>query len=102
MGYSLFNTIQTPNDSQYRFGSCRFGNPTGGLDHSNSACASSQHSGGVNVCMGDGSVKFIKDSISRDTWWAIGTRDGGEVGERRLLLIGKHRSMGRSCARQAY
>jgi prepilin-type N-terminal cleavage/methylation domain-containing protein/prepilin-type processing-associated H-X9-DG protein len=40
---------------------------------------SSNHSGGVNVCFGDGSVKFIKDNISLPTWWAIGTRDVGEV-----------------------
>ena len=40
---------------------------------------SSGHSGGVNVCMTDGSVKFIKDSINLNTWWALGTRNGGEV-----------------------
>lgn len=39
----------------------------------------SRHSGGVNVCMADGSVKFIKNSISVPTWWALGTRKGGEV-----------------------
>jgi len=41
--------------------------------------ATSNHSGGVNVAMTDGSVKFIKDSIAVPTWWAIGTRDQGEV-----------------------
>ena len=41
--------------------------------------ATSNHSGGVNVCMTDGSVRFIKDSISVPTWWALGTRDQGEV-----------------------
>jgi len=41
--------------------------------------ATSNHSGGVNVGMADGSVKFIKDSISVPTWWALGTRNGGEV-----------------------
>jgi prepilin-type N-terminal cleavage/methylation domain-containing protein/prepilin-type processing-associated H-X9-DG protein len=40
---------------------------------------SSKHSGGVNVGFLDGSVKFIKDSVSQATWWAIATRDGGEV-----------------------
>ncbi|MDG3006946.1 DUF1559 family PulG-like putative transporter [Paludisphaera mucosa] len=37
------------------------------------------HPGGVNACMADGSVRFFKDSISIPTWWAVGTRSGGEV-----------------------
>ena len=41
--------------------------------------ANSNHSGGVNVGMADGSVRFFKDSISYPTWWAVGTRNGGEV-----------------------
>jgi prepilin-type N-terminal cleavage/methylation domain-containing protein/prepilin-type processing-associated H-X9-DG protein len=41
--------------------------------------ATSNHPGGVNVCMGDGSVRFIKDSVSTPTWWALGTRNLGEV-----------------------
>jgi prepilin-type N-terminal cleavage/methylation domain-containing protein/prepilin-type processing-associated H-X9-DG protein len=41
--------------------------------------ARSRHAGGVNCLMGDGSVKFMKDSISQITWWAIGTKNGGEV-----------------------
>jgi prepilin-type processing-associated H-X9-DG protein len=41
--------------------------------------ASSRHSGGVNMLLADGSVKFIKASISAPTWWALGTRSGGEV-----------------------
>jgi prepilin-type N-terminal cleavage/methylation domain-containing protein/prepilin-type processing-associated H-X9-DG protein len=41
--------------------------------------ASSYHSGGVNVCMGDGSVRFVTDSIDFATWQAMGTRSGGEA-----------------------
>jgi prepilin-type processing-associated H-X9-DG protein len=41
--------------------------------------ASSNHPGGVNVCFTDGSVKFIKDSVSPQIWWALGSRNGGEV-----------------------
>ncbi|WP_422922981.1 DUF1559 domain-containing protein [Singulisphaera sp. PoT] len=37
------------------------------------------HPGGVLVLMGDGSVKFIKDSISLATWRALATRAGNEV-----------------------
>jgi prepilin-type N-terminal cleavage/methylation domain-containing protein/prepilin-type processing-associated H-X9-DG protein len=41
--------------------------------------ANSRHPGGVNVMFCDGSVKFIKSSISISTWWALGSRAGGEV-----------------------
>jgi len=41
--------------------------------------ASSNHSGGVNVGFLDGSVRFVKDSVNQVTWWAIATKDGGEV-----------------------
>ena len=41
--------------------------------------ASSHHPGGVNVLFCDGSVKFIKDSISPNIVWAIGSRAQGEV-----------------------
>jgi prepilin-type processing-associated H-X9-DG protein len=40
---------------------------------------SSLHPGGVNVLMGDGSVKFVKSTIGLDNWRALGTRNGGEV-----------------------
>ena len=79
-GFTMFNTIMTPNDSQFRFGGCRFGCSAGcNMDGGFVYGASSNHSGGVNACMGDGSVRFIKDSVSRPTWWALGTRDSGEV-----------------------
>jgi prepilin-type N-terminal cleavage/methylation domain-containing protein/prepilin-type processing-associated H-X9-DG protein len=41
--------------------------------------ATSNHPGGVNVGMADGSVKFIKDSVGLQTWWGLGTRAGSEV-----------------------
>src|SRR5262249_31761619 len=41
--------------------------------------ARSNHSGGVNVCLGDGSVRFVSNGIALDTWRALGTRAGGEV-----------------------
>jgi len=41
--------------------------------------ASSYHAGGVNVCMCDGSVRFVSDNINFATWQAMGTRAGGEV-----------------------
>ena len=41
--------------------------------------ARSRHPGGVNVCLADGSVRFIKDTIADRTWFALATRTGGEV-----------------------
>jgi prepilin-type N-terminal cleavage/methylation domain-containing protein/prepilin-type processing-associated H-X9-DG protein len=40
---------------------------------------SSLHPGGVNVLFGDGSVRFLKNSVSLTTWRALGTRNGGET-----------------------
>jgi prepilin-type N-terminal cleavage/methylation domain-containing protein/prepilin-type processing-associated H-X9-DG protein len=40
---------------------------------------SSYHPGGVNLLLGDGSVKFVKNSVDLQTWRALGTRNGGEV-----------------------
>jgi len=39
----------------------------------------SKHPGGMNMLFGDGSVKFIKDSINPVTWYSIQTIAGGEV-----------------------
>jgi len=39
----------------------------------------SYHSGGANAGMCDGSVRFLKNSISLPTIWALGSKDGGEV-----------------------
>ena len=41
---------------------------------------SSRHSGGgVNLLLGDGSVRWIKNSVSLQPWRALGTKAGGEV-----------------------
>jgi prepilin-type N-terminal cleavage/methylation domain-containing protein/prepilin-type processing-associated H-X9-DG protein len=41
--------------------------------------ASSLHPGGVNVLFMDGSVKFVKSSVSYIPWYAIATPSGGET-----------------------
>ncbi len=40
--------------------------------------ASSEHSGGVNVGVADGSVRFVSETVNDEAWWAFGTRNGGE------------------------
>ncbi|MFO0957158.1 MAG: DUF1559 domain-containing protein [Isosphaeraceae bacterium] len=41
--------------------------------------ARSLHPGGVQLAMGDGSVRFVSNQISHPVWRALGTRNGGEV-----------------------
>ena len=43
------------------------------------AAARSKHTGGVNVVLGDGSVRFVTNGIPIATWRALGTSNGGEV-----------------------
>ncbi len=49
-------------------------NPLGHVEDS-----SSFHTGGINVLFGDGSVRFIRNTIPATVWEAIGTRSGGET-----------------------
>ena len=70
-----YNTIQTPNRH-----SCRNGDTSDPRSGEYAAItASSLHSGGVNLALADGSVRFISDSIDRNVWRALGTRNGNEA-----------------------
>ena len=77
-GEALFNTIVPPTSQQYKFGFCKAGGG-GAAEGGQYVNASSNHSGGSNFLFADGSVKFIKSSISIPTYWSIGTRANGEV-----------------------
>jgi len=39
----------------------------------------SSHTGGMNTLLMDGSVRFLSQSVSANTWWAACTPQGGEV-----------------------
>ncbi len=39
----------------------------------------SRHPGGVQVLMGDGSARFVKETVDAAVWRSLGTRSGGEV-----------------------
>jgi prepilin-type processing-associated H-X9-DG protein len=41
--------------------------------------AVSPHTGGINVGMGDGSVRLVSTGVSSTTWFAACTPQGGEV-----------------------
>jgi prepilin-type N-terminal cleavage/methylation domain-containing protein/prepilin-type processing-associated H-X9-DG protein len=66
-----YNHHLMPNDSRW---DCSNGSHNPGQ-----AAARSYHSGGVNVLLGDGSVRFIRNNIDAYTWRGLATRTGGEV-----------------------
>jgi prepilin-type N-terminal cleavage/methylation domain-containing protein/prepilin-type processing-associated H-X9-DG protein len=41
--------------------------------------AGSEHTGGAQVLMADGAVRFVSENIDKTIWWGIGTRNGSEV-----------------------
>jgi prepilin-type N-terminal cleavage/methylation domain-containing protein/prepilin-type processing-associated H-X9-DG protein len=68
-----YNHVMTPNTYN-----CAFGGDNGDSDD-DAITAGSRHPGGVNAAICDGSVRFIKSSISPPVWWALSTVAGGEV-----------------------
>jgi len=80
LGESMFQTLIPPNSNEFPWNSCRMDcGPDCGALHSGYYNATSNHPGGVNAAMADGSVKFIKSTVEQRIWWALGTRAGGEV-----------------------
>ncbi|WP_166828109.1 DUF1559 domain-containing protein [Thalassoroseus pseudoceratinae] len=82
-GNSTFTTLRSPNTptgdaTQYCNGTedvpCRECRSTNGEIH-----ARSWHAGGVQVAMGDGSVRFFSDNTDQATFQALGTMRGKEV-----------------------
>jgi len=41
--------------------------------------AVSPHTGGINVSLGDGSVRFVSQGVSGNTWWAALTPNAGDL-----------------------
>jgi hypothetical protein len=41
--------------------------------------SNSQHTGGVQILLGDGGVRFVSENLAMVTWRALGSIDGGEV-----------------------
>ena len=69
-----YSHIEMPNKR-----GCVFSNDTAFHSDHTIVGASSLHSGGVNVAFIDGSVRFVKSTVSPPTWWALSTKAGGEV-----------------------
>jgi prepilin-type N-terminal cleavage/methylation domain-containing protein/prepilin-type processing-associated H-X9-DG protein len=73
---ATYNHYLTPNSPKY---DCVNNDPSAGYTASGWRGARSRHAGGVNLLLGDGSVRFVRNSVSQATWMAISTRAGGEV-----------------------
>jgi prepilin-type N-terminal cleavage/methylation domain-containing protein/prepilin-type processing-associated H-X9-DG protein len=74
-GLGSYTHLNAPNKRGCFFS----GDPSWGVTDRCVVGPSSYHPGGVNVGFLDGSVKFIKDSISLQTWGSLATKAGGEV-----------------------
>ena len=91
--YSGFTTAMPPNPTvtatSQAAGTTNFGKTVpmdwASIDENNggptymSLAASSFHPGGVNALFADGSVKYIKNTVSPVAWRGMGTIGGGEV-----------------------
>jgi prepilin-type N-terminal cleavage/methylation domain-containing protein/prepilin-type processing-associated H-X9-DG protein len=72
---TLYNHVSTPNTN-----TCAGLGFAGGMKNmAMSVPPTSGHTGGVNLLLGDGSVRFVYDAIDLATWRALGTRGNGEV-----------------------
>jgi prepilin-type N-terminal cleavage/methylation domain-containing protein/prepilin-type processing-associated H-X9-DG protein len=80
LGAGTINTLITPSNPQVLWADCRLDAHVNNFEFdSGYHQAASNHPGGVNVAFSDGSVRFVKSSIAQRTWWALGTRDFGEI-----------------------
>ncbi|WP_435005747.1 DUF1559 domain-containing protein [Tundrisphaera lichenicola] len=74
---TLYNHVATPN---WKGRDCGVGSSLMDTPGEHGVVsARSQHPGGVNITLADGSVKFIKDTVNIVTWRSLGSRAGGEV-----------------------
>jgi hypothetical protein len=72
---TLYNHVSTPNTN-----TCAGLGFTGGMQNmAMSQPPTSAHTGGVNLVLGDASVRFVTNSVDLGTWRALGTRKHGEV-----------------------
>jgi len=97
MGAALFSTYDTPNSgAQDHLRGNSDGDPAacpqthadgaytapciGDVSDANArAAARGKHPGGVLAALGDGSVRFVSNSVDATIWRGAGTRTGGEV-----------------------
>jgi len=74
---STYSHTSTPNRLSCYYNNDGIGQPWSAAV--NAIAASSRHPGGVNMAFADGSVHFIKSTVSPQTYSALSTPGGGEV-----------------------
>jgi prepilin-type processing-associated H-X9-DG protein len=74
-----YSHVMTPNHASCVFPTDSPPTGRGPSEWRNMIAASSNHPGGVNMAFLDGSVRFIKNTVSIATYAALGTMGGGEV-----------------------
>lgn len=74
---TLYNHIYAPNANA--FDCCNNCGFPGGDGEETIMTARSYHSGGVNVLMGDGQVRFVSDGVDEKIWRSIASRNGQET-----------------------
>jgi prepilin-type N-terminal cleavage/methylation domain-containing protein/prepilin-type processing-associated H-X9-DG protein len=74
--YTLGDVLQPPNP---QYPNCSVNAAGASVDGPGMYTLSSFHPGGANILMCDGSVKFLKNSTSLTTVWALGSRAQGEI-----------------------
>lgn len=87
MGANHFSTFTTPNSKTAdAIWGCDPANSqnipctlTAQTDGNMFSAARSRHTGGVNASFADGSVRFIRDSITSTAWQGLGSKAGGEA-----------------------
>jgi prepilin-type N-terminal cleavage/methylation domain-containing protein len=82
---SFYTTLAVPNTSSNDVCYCKentLDHPSTGTSETTGTritiAARSYHSGGVNVAIGDGSVRFISETINLSVWQALGSSSGRE------------------------
>jgi prepilin-type processing-associated H-X9-DG protein len=75
MAFTMIQTVTTPNSVQWTY--CSGSNGSGSA--ATFSESDSYHAGGVNVLLGDGSVRFVKNTINQVVWMALGTKGNGEI-----------------------
>ncbi len=73
---TALNTVAPPN---WEYPNCQFSSSGFAADRDGAYAPRSRHPGGVNCVVGDGSVRFVSETVELKTWQYFGGRDDGNA-----------------------